>query len=144
MTDDVKKHHRTQNPIRTPREQQKNATRTTKNAMRTTKRLSLGNFPTPVHRLPRLGRAIGIDSLWIKRDDLSGPLGGGNKVRKLEYLFADAQEKNYQALFTIGPHRFQPRSCDGGLRESGRFPRGVSPFPTAAHRVFRVELPNDL
>ena len=72
--------------------------------MRTTKkRLSLGNFPTPVHRLPRLGRAIGIDSLWIKRDDLSGPLGGGNKVRKLEYLFADAQEKNYQTLFTIGP-----------------------------------------
>lgn len=77
------------------------------NAMRTTKNSlphhSLGNFPTPVHRLRNLGRAIGIDSLWIKRDDLSGRLGGGNKVRKLEYLFADAKQKNYQTLFTLGP-----------------------------------------
>ena len=74
--------------------------RTTKNSL---PHHSLGNFPTPVHRLRNLGRALGIDSLWIKRDDLSGPLGGGNKVRKLEYLFADAQEKNHQTLFTIGP-----------------------------------------
>ncbi len=70
--------------------------------------LSLGNFPTPVHRLSNLGRAIGIDSLWIKRDDLGGLLGGGNKVRKLEYLFADAQksrpgDSSYPTLFTIGP-----------------------------------------
>lgn len=77
--------------------------------------LSLGNFPTPVHRLPNLGRALGIKSLWIKRDDLSGPLGGGNKVRKLEYMFAaakqskpmdnapDAGEERQKTLFTIGP-----------------------------------------
>lgn len=69
--------------------------------------LSLGNFPTPVQRLPNLGHALGLKSLWIKRDDLSGRLGGGNKVRKLEYMFAAAQiypdggEK--KTLFTIGP-----------------------------------------
>ena len=84
--------------------------------------LSLGNFPTPVARLSNLERALGFKSLWIKRDDLSGPLGGGNKVRKLEYMFAAAQseERHHddsdcvpseaspsgeekKTLFTIGP-----------------------------------------
>lgn len=69
--------------------------------------LSLGNFPTPVERLSNLERALGLKSLWIKRDDLSGPLGGGNKVRKLEYMFAAAQAHpngdEVRTLFTIGP-----------------------------------------
>ena len=69
--------------------------------------ISLGNFPTPVQRLSNLARALGLESLWIKRDDLSGPLGGGNKVRKLEYMFAAAQayakEDERKTLFTIGP-----------------------------------------
>ena len=66
---------------------------------------SLGNFPTPVQRLSNLERTLGFESLWIKRDDLSGPLGGGNKVRKLEYMFAAAHPdgSDRKALFTIGP-----------------------------------------
>ncbi len=69
--------------------------------------LSLGNFPTPVQRLSNLERALGLESIWIKRDDLSGPLGGGNKVRKLEYMFAaahaDPKGDKKRKLFTIGP-----------------------------------------
>ena len=69
--------------------------------------LSLGNFPTPVQRLSNLEHALGLKSLWIKRDDLSGRLGGGNKVRKLEYTFAAAQTHpnggERKTLFTIGP-----------------------------------------
>ena len=65
--------------------------------------LPLGQFPTPVRRLVNLERALGFDSLWIKRDDLSGPLGGGNKVRKLEYLLADAEQKGCDTLFAVGP-----------------------------------------
>ena len=69
--------------------------------------VSLGNFPTPVARLSNLERALGFKSLWIKRDDLSGRLGGGNKVRKLEYMFAAAQASpdgdEKKNLFTIGP-----------------------------------------
>ena len=69
--------------------------------------LSLGNFPTPVQHLSNLERALGLKSLWIKRDDLSGPLGGGNKVRKLEYMFAAAHAYpnggKRKTLFTIGP-----------------------------------------
>ena len=62
----------------------------------------LGTFPTPVHRLVKLERVLGFDSLWIKRDDRSGPLGGGNKVRKLEYLLADAKAKGCETLFAVG------------------------------------------
>lgn len=67
--------------------------------------LSLGNFPTPVQRLSNLERVLGVESLWIKRDDLSGPLGGGNKIRKLEYMFAAAHPDGSErkTLFTIGP-----------------------------------------
>ena len=65
---------------------------------------SLGNFPTPVQRLSNLERILNFESLWVKRDDLSGPLGGGNKVRKLEYMFAAAShDDTKKTLFTIGP-----------------------------------------
>ncbi len=64
--------------------------------------LPLGKFPTPVHRLIKLEYALGFDSLWIKRDDRSGHLGGGNKVRKLEYLLADARDKGCETLFAVG------------------------------------------
>ena len=64
--------------------------------------LPLGKFPTPVHQLVKLGRVLGFDSLWIKRDDQSGPLGGGNKVRKLEYLLAEAKAKGCETLFAVG------------------------------------------
>ena len=59
--------------------------------------LSLGGFPTPVGQLESLGGALGFDSLWIKQD------GGSNKVRKLEYLLADAKRKGRKTLFTVGP-----------------------------------------
>ena len=59
--------------------------------------LSLGDFPTPVGQLESLGGALGFDSLWIKQD------GGSNKVRKLEYLLADAKRKGCRTLFTVGP-----------------------------------------
>jgi D-cysteine desulfhydrase len=57
-----------------------------------TERISLGTFPTPLQPASRLAAAIGLraDRLWIKRDDLTGLGGGGNKVRKLERTLAAA------------------------------------------------------
>src|SRR3954469_19860579 len=48
--------------------------------------------PTPLEPLDRLGGALGLEPgrLWVKRDDLNGLGGGGNKVRKLEFLPPDA------------------------------------------------------
>ena len=53
-------------------------------------RVRLTQLPTRVHRLARLGASLGTDDLWVKRDDESGTLYGGNKPRKLEFLLGEA------------------------------------------------------
>lgn len=58
--------------------------------------------PTPLHRLPRLSDALGGPDIWIKRDDLTGLAGGGNKTRKLEFLVADALNQGADTLITCG------------------------------------------
>ena len=67
-------------------------------------RISLGTFPTPLEPAPRLAAAIGLraDRLWIKRDDLTGLGGGGNKVRKLERTIAAALRDGADCLVTTG------------------------------------------
>ena len=45
-----------------------------------------------MERAPRLGAWLGLDSLWVKRDDCTGLGFGGNKVRKLEFSLAAAVE----------------------------------------------------
>jgi D-cysteine desulfhydrase len=54
--------------------------------------------------MDRLGAELGLDAgrLWVKRDDLTGLGGGGNKVRKLEYLCADAMAQGCDVLVTGG------------------------------------------
>lgn len=63
--------------------------------------LRLGVYPTPFYRLENISR-IYNKSIWIKRDDLCGVALGGNKVRKLEYLLADAQKQGCDTVFTTG------------------------------------------
>jgi D-cysteine desulfhydrase len=67
-------------------------------------RVPLGTWPTPLERAPRLAGRLGLgpDDLWVKRDDLTGLGGGGNKVRKLEYLCGSARERNATVLVTSG------------------------------------------
>ena len=64
-------------------------------------RLSLGLFPTPIQRLDNISRLLGTN-VYIKRDDLSGLGLGGNKVRKLEFLLADARAQGAEIVFTTG------------------------------------------
>lgn len=64
-------------------------------------RARLTELPTRVHRLEHLGRELGID-LWVKRDDESGRLYGGNKPRKLEFILGDAQADGKQTVMTFG------------------------------------------
>jgi len=68
------------------------------------KRVELGFFPTPLEPLTRLGESLGIQ-LDIKRDDYTGFGGGGNKVRKLEYLMADAVRQGINVIITTGGHQ---------------------------------------
>ena len=65
-------------------------------------RVSLGFFPTPLHRLDALSEELGVN-LWIKRDDFTGSnLFGGNKTRKLEFLIGKAVADGAECVFTYG------------------------------------------
>ncbi len=64
-------------------------------------RLQLGLLPTPLQKLENLSRMFGKE-IYLKRDDLTGVSLGGNKVRKLEFLLADALEKGARVLMTTG------------------------------------------
>ena len=65
-------------------------------------RAPLALLPTPLHQLKNFGPKLGLTDLWIKRDDLTGLEGGGNKTRKLEFLVGDAIETGADMLVTAG------------------------------------------
>ena len=65
-------------------------------------RFNLAQLPTLMHKLNNFGKILNGPELWIKRDDLTGLVGGGNKTRKLEFLVGDAIENGYDTLATIG------------------------------------------
>ena len=91
-----------------------------------TSRVHLANLPTPIHRLRPFnfstqggkegdtsstttigggqgeGEGMGGVEIFLKRDDLTSFDLSGNKVRKLEFLLADALQKGYDTVITIG------------------------------------------
>lgn len=65
------------------------------------RKTELIKFPSPIHKLDAVSRDYGC-SIYIKRDDLIGVGLGGNKVRKLEYLLADAIKSKCRLIVTSG------------------------------------------
>lgn len=65
-------------------------------------RINLGYFPTPLVFLKRLSSYLGGPAIYMKRDDCTGFATGGNKVRKLEFLLADALELGCDTIITQG------------------------------------------
>ncbi len=64
-------------------------------------RLRLAHVPTPIERHERLSGELGLE-LFVKRDDATGGVEAGNKVRKLEFLLADALERGARGVVTCG------------------------------------------
>ena len=64
-------------------------------------RVEIARLPTPMEPLSKVGEPLGVD-LWIKRDDLTGAGLSGNKIRKLDYLLAQALQENAATLITCG------------------------------------------
>lgn len=58
-------------------------------------------LPTPLYKLENLSRESG-KNIYIKRDDMTGVALGGNKVRKLEFLLADAKSQGVDVVLTAG------------------------------------------
>ncbi len=65
-------------------------------------RLRLFPAPTPLEKLGNLSRHLGGPEIWIKRDDCTVVAGGGNKVRKLEFLAGEALAQGADTLITQG------------------------------------------
>ena len=72
-------------------------------------RLELAQLPTPIVELKRLAAELGVPRFLMKRDDLTGLETTGNKVRKLEYVVADAVARGADTLVTHGG--FQSNHC---------------------------------
>lgn len=66
------------------------------------KKLSLANLPTPFRPLDRISERFGGPRIWIKQDDFTGSVSSGNKIRKLEYLLAEALELGCDTVVTCG------------------------------------------
>jgi D-cysteine desulfhydrase len=66
------------------------------------KRIELAQLPTPVVELRNLARHLGVPRVLLKRDDLTGLELSGNKIRKLEYVAADALAHKATSLVTLG------------------------------------------
>jgi D-cysteine desulfhydrase len=69
--------------------------------LRYPERVSLARLPTPLERLDRTSERLGVEVL-VKRDDLTGAEVSGNKVRKLEFLLADARARGCDTVITCG------------------------------------------
>lgn len=59
-------------------------------------------LPTPIITVNKFIKNKNGYNLWIKRDDLSGLELSGNKVRKLEYIFAEAEKNRSNHIITCG------------------------------------------
>ena len=64
-------------------------------------KLSVANLPTPIQPLRGLSTQLDRD-VYVKRDDLTGSALSGNKIRKLEYVLAQARREGAQVVITTG------------------------------------------
>lgn len=65
-------------------------------------KIDLCNLPTPILKMSSLGKMLGVNDLYVKNDGKTASYYGGNKVRKLEYLLAEAKKNNVKEVLTFG------------------------------------------
>ncbi|MHB2169597.1 pyridoxal-phosphate dependent enzyme [Alsobacter sp. R-9] len=83
-------------------------------------RLALARLPTPVDDAPRLAAVLGLASLRVKREDQSGYALGGNKLRQLDFLMAEAEAAGADILVsTAGSQSNFCRSLAGAAAKRG-------------------------
>jgi len=98
-------------------------------------RVSLAPLPTPLDALPRLAQAIGDIELYVKRDDLTGVAFGGNKVRYMEFLLAEAAQRGATTVISgSNAHANLPRLVAAACARLG----------FTCHMLLRGEAPNQL
>lgn len=92
--------------------------------------ISLGQFPTPTTRLAAVEKEIGYEGeLWLKREDRSCALYGGNKVRKMEFLLADALARGCESLISVGGIGSHQCCATARLAKEFGLAHGAAMFP---------------
>ena len=100
------------------------------------RRISLASTPTPLQYMERASTRWGRGHrLWVKRDDLTGCVMSGNKVRKLEFITAHAIDHGYDTLITCGG--LQSNHCRGTAFAGAR-------LGLAVHLLLRGETPAEV
>lgn len=83
-------------------------------------RLCLAQFPTPMDPAPRLAAALGLAALHVKREDQAGYALGGNKLRQLDFILAEALDRGADTLVaTAGSQSNFCRSLAGAAARLG-------------------------
>ncbi len=83
-------------------------------------RVRLATLPTPIEKLERLSAHLGGPEIFVKRDDQTGLATGGNKARKLEFLFAEALAQKCDHVITLGgPQSNHVRQTAAGAAKLG-------------------------
>jgi 1-aminocyclopropane-1-carboxylate deaminase/D-cysteine desulfhydrase-like pyridoxal-dependent ACC family enzyme len=90
-------------------------------------RVKLTDLPTPLDEVPRFARAIAgpnAPRLFVKRDDLTQIVGGGNKARVLEFFLGEARARGCDVLIAGGggAHSNHARACGAAARRLGMTP----------------------
>lgn len=63
--------------------------------------IPLASLPTPITLMENLSSRLGAE-IWVKRDGLTHPVYGGNKIRKFEFIFADILRRGAKVVITGG------------------------------------------
>ncbi len=66
-------------------------------------KLSIIQSPTPIQEFSEIGRHLGVRNFFVKREDLTDSVYGGNKIRNLEFLLGDALRKKAERIVTVAP-----------------------------------------
>ncbi len=103
-------------------------------------RLEFIGAPTPLEYLPRLSDYLGRE-IYIKRDDVTPIAMGGNKLRKLEFLVADALREGADTLITAGGDSVEPCPSDGGGRS--QIGTALRRLAGKSHRYHCGKLPDE-
>ncbi|MEP5766580.1 MAG: D-cysteine desulfhydrase family protein [Halieaceae bacterium] len=99
-------------------------------------RIPLARLPTPLQALPRISAELGGGHrLWVKRDDLTDAALSGNKLRKLEFVTAAAQQQDCKVLITCGG--VQSNHCRATALVGAQLGLKV-------HLILRGEQPSDI
>ena len=96
--------------------------------------LALGDFPTPIERLDRIapGALSTAGETYVKRDDASSPIYGGNKVRTLEALLGQARREGKHTIIATGAYGSNHSVATVLHARRAGFRSGVALFPQPA------------